>query len=503
MRAAAADTPQGSSFDLRQPQGLPDLVWRHPRGPPSASNLRKAAAAWRALLEQQYAQLQVVADQVDSFSADSWELFGSDDVPLRLADFLALLPPDRLASVALRLHPDEALPGAALCALRPYHHLRDLCIKQLEADRDWGPQQSPELKQRDDAAAAELGALTQLRSLCIVRDGIPAAAVVACRQLTALTSLVLDDSRGRLQGTSGLTALQALSHLELHQPENDFADPLPAPAAFPALDSFWYSVPHEDPYSLLLAVSLCNPSCFHCGPAAAIAGLASLPAWRCFTAGMAHTCAALLPALQELADDARERCFYPGVCSISFKDGTLRLEGIFDEMHPFERIADHVLPEGAHLRALELAAGNGFGELDDMDWTCSRLLSVTALAVDRCSIGRLPALLAQMPRLETLALTHCRGDILFAEEDDDFHFVDCTTVLAALPSLPRLTQLSLTAREDCTLARLDSFPPLPGAAAGVMHCSFQPGGSHIVLATALLLALHPKFVGTLSSRRPH
>ena len=173
-------------------------------------------------------------------------------------------------------------------------------------------------------------------------------------------------------------------------------------------------------------------------------------------------------------------------------------------MHPFQRIPEHVLPEGAHLRALELAAGYGFGELDDMDWTCSRLLSVTALAVDWCSIGRLPALLAQMPHLETLALTHCRGAILFTEEDDDYPFVDCTTVLAALPSLPRLTQLSLTAREDCTLARLDSFPPLPGAAAGVMHCILQPGsGSHVVLATASPLTLHPKFVAGQSSRRPH
>ena len=282
MSAAAADAPQGSSFDLRQPQGLLDLVWRHPRGPPSASNLKQAVAAWPALLEQQYAQLQGVAGQMDSFSADSWELFGPDDVPLRLADFLALLPTERLASVALRLHPDEALPGAALCALRPYHRLRNLCIRQLEAtDRGFGPQQSPELKQRDDAAAARLGALAQLRSLCIVRDTIPAAAMVACRQLT---SLVLDDSRGPycLQGVSGLTALQALSHLELHQPEYDFRDPLPAPDAFPALDSFWYSVSQcDDPHSLLLTVSLCTPSCFHCW-----LGFASQ---HCFTAGKWHT----------------------------------------------------------------------------------------------------------------------------------------------------------------------------------------------------------------------
>ena len=127
----------GRAFSIGQPPGILQ---------PSADGTYRfyqragAAEGWSGWLAEQYAALQAVAGDVESFSASSWEGFDTALVPLRLADFLALLPPERLTSVALLLDDAEPLPGPALRALAGQPHaLRLVSWAALTAPRCCSP----------------------------------------------------------------------------------------------------------------------------------------------------------------------------------------------------------------------------------------------------------------------------------------------------------------------------------------------------------------------------
>lgn len=141
--ATLAVRAQGSSFSVDPPAELlepltPDVEDFDEEDMPDPEATAAVARELQAWLQQQHAALARVAGEVESFSASSWELhrrFAPELctlAPLGLADFVALLHPERLSHVELRLEDPEPLPGGALRALRPFPRLRELDVRWKE-----------------------------------------------------------------------------------------------------------------------------------------------------------------------------------------------------------------------------------------------------------------------------------------------------------------------------------------------------------------------------------
>lgn len=487
--------PEPDAYCLEQPPVLPNKMrGRHWR----PEQLDAVAAVWRSWVEQQYAALQSDAGSLRSFTAVSWQHLGPAAGPLRLADFFALLNPERLQEVSLVLSGGEPLPLNELAMLARFPQLRSLSIQH-----DIDTAAKDEVGQQvESLAVAALCELKQLTSLSLEMGHVPHALVQAVQCLPQLERLQIVGQGALLPESADFPgSFPSLRHLHLAPAWGEFSSPLPRPADFPSLQSFVYEETAPGTDYATLWVSHHSTGCFTSAPQAA---------WctRLSTAGAHRLC---LQVQGQKGGSMRSGQW------VRFQDGELAVLDRDSDQEGIENLqafVDAMLPAGQELHALVTTKVGQTYQFALESHTCRQLATTTRLELRDCFM-HFPMLLRQVPNLRELVMEQCaqrnEGNLFHTEgeetgdveEEKEYDLLTWHAVpAAALPA--SLTRLCLM---GTNLMEHDCWPAMPGAegcARFVLACMVKSRCLLPVarLKTATPLALEHRF-GVLGPELRH